>query len=196
MRACWPRRATACSCTTREARAKAQVTKNAFGWQWDRDVHGAVSYLARRGIHRIGLLGISTGAEAVVTEAASDPRVKAVVSDGLQGRTAADAGNLPFGDRISIELPFAVAGAEIELATGQAQPGPLKSLVHEVAGTRPLLLIGTVGFEREFDRAYARGTKARLWQLPRSAHTDGLEDHPSAYAKRVLALFGRALLAE
>ncbi len=167
--------------------------ENAFGWQWDRDVHGAVSYLATRGIHRIGLLGLSTGAEAVVTEAASDPRVEAVVADGLQGRTAADASHLPFGDRISIELPFAVAGAEIELATGQAQPKPLMNLVHAVARTRPLLLIGTVGFEREFDRAYTHGTKAQLWQLPRSAHTHGLEDHPRAYANRVLALFNRGL---
>jgi hypothetical protein len=37
------------------------------------------------------LLGLSTGAEAVVTEAASDKRVEAVVADGLQARTAADA---------------------------------------------------------------------------------------------------------
>ena len=168
--------------------------ENAFGWQWDRDVRGAVSYLTRRGIHHIGLLGLSTGAEAVVTEAASDPRVEAVVSDGLQGRTSADASHLPFGDRISIGIPFALAGAEIELATGQTQPRPLMTLVHEVARTRPLLLIGTVGFEREFDRAYTRGTRAELWQLPQSAHTHGLDDHPRAYATRVLALFNRALL--
>jgi hypothetical protein len=168
--------------------------ENAFGWQWDRDVRGAVSYLTRRGIHRIGLLGLSTGAEAVVTEAASDARVKAVVSDGLQGRTAADAGHLPFGDRVSIEIPFAVAGAEIELATGQLQPKPLMQLVHDVARTRPLLLIGTVGFERAFDRAYTRGTRAELWQLPHTAHTRGLEDHPHAYSNRVLTLFDRALL--
>ena len=168
--------------------------ENAFGWEWDRDVRGAVSYLAGRGIHRIGLLGLSTGAEAVVTEAASDPRVEAVVADGVQGRTAADASHLPFGDRISLEPPFAVAGAEIELASGQAQPPPLMELVHEVARTRPLLLIGTVGFEREFDRAYTRGTKAQLWQLPRSAHTRGLEDHPRSYARRVLALYNGALI--
>ena len=167
--------------------------ENAFGWQWDGDVRGAVSYLARRGIHRIWLLGLSTGAEAVVTEAASDPRVGAVVSDGLQGRTSADASHLPFGDRISIGIPFAVAGAEIELATGEAQPRPLMTLVHAVARTRPLLVIGTVGFEREFDRAYTRGTRAELWQLPSSAHTHGLADHPRAYARRVLANFNRAL---
>ena len=167
--------------------------ENAFGWQWDRDVHGAVSYLAARGIHRIGLLGLSTGAEAVVTEAASDPRVEAVVADGLQGRTASDASHLPLGDRISIELPFAVAGAEIELATGQAQPKPLMELVHRVAETRPLLVIGTVSFEREFDRAYTRDTSAQLWELPESAHTHGLEDHPATYAARVLSIFKRAL---
>jgi pimeloyl-ACP methyl ester carboxylesterase len=175
-------------------RGESDGHENAFGWQWDRDVHGAVSYFAARGIHRVGLLGLSTGAEAVVTEAASDPRVEAVVADGLQGRTASDASHLPFGDRISIELPFAVAGAEIELATGQGQPRPLMELVHELARTRPLLLIGTVGFEREFDRVYTRGTNAELWELPESEHTHGLDDHPGIYSARVLSIFKRALL--
>ena len=93
--------------------------ENAAGWQWDRDVHGAVSFLTTRGIDHIGLLGLSTGAEAVVTEAAADPRVQAVVADGLQARTAADASHLPFGDRISVEPSFAVAGLEIRLARGE-----------------------------------------------------------------------------
>ena len=77
--------------------------ENAAGWQRDRDVRGAVSFLTRRGIDHIGLLGLSTGAEAVVTEAASDKRIEAVVADGLQARTAADASHLSFGDRISVE---------------------------------------------------------------------------------------------
>jgi hypothetical protein len=168
--------------------------ENSAGWQWDRDVHGAVSFLAARGIQHVGLLGLSTGAEAVVAEAATDKRVAAVVSDGLQARTAADATHLPFGDRISIEPGFLVVGIEFQIARGEAKPRPLLDLVHEVAHTRPLLLIATIAFEREIDRAYTRGTKAQLWQLPRSGHTRGLEDHPQAYAKRVLALFGRALL--
>jgi hypothetical protein len=57
-----------------------------------------------------------------------------------------------------------------------------------------LLLIGTVGFERAFDRAYTCGTNAQLWQLPESAHTRCLEDHPHAYENHVLTLFDRALL--
>jgi uncharacterized protein len=176
-------------------RGESQGHENAAGWQWDRDIRGAVSFLTNRRIAHIGLLGLSTGAEAVVTEAASDKRIEAVVADGLQARTAADVSHLPFADRISIEPSFALAGIEIRLARGEAQPRPLIDVVHEVAGTRPLLLIATIAFEREIDRVYTSGTKAQLWQLPQSAHTHGLEDHPHAYANRVLTLFNRALLS-
>jgi hypothetical protein len=55
------------------------------------------------------------------------------------------------------------------------------------------LLIATIAFEREIDRAYTHGTKAQLWELPASAHTKGLHDHPIIYAGRVLSLFNRAL---
>ena len=175
-------------------RGESQGQENAAGWQWDRDVRGAVSFLTRRGIDNIGLLGLSTGAEAVVTEAASDERVAAVVADGLQARTAADASHLSFGDRISVEPSFAVAGIEIRLARGEAQPRPLMDVVHEVARTRPLLLIATIAFEREIDRVYTSGTKAQLWELPTSAHTKGLQDHRITYTRRVLSLFNRGLV--
>jgi hypothetical protein len=175
-------------------RGESQGHEDATGWQWDRDVRGAVSFLTRRGIDRIGVLGLSTGAEAVVTEAASDKRVDAVVADGLQARTAADASHASFGDRISIEPGFAVAGIEIRLARGETQPRPLIDVVHEVARTRPLLLIATIAFEREIDRTYTRGTRAQLWELPASAHTQGLLDHPVTYARRVVSVFNQALL--
>jgi hypothetical protein len=175
-------------------RGESQGHENAAGWQWDRDLRGAVSFLTSRSIDNIGLLGLSTGAEAVVTEAASDKRVDAVVADGLQARTAADASHLPFADRISIEPSFALAGIEIRLARGEGQPKPLIDVVHEVARTRPLLLIATIAFEREIDHAYTRGTKAQVWELPTSAHTKGLQDHPVTYAQRVLSVFNQALL--
>src|SRR6476469_6868336 len=167
--------------------------ENAFGWQWDRDVRGAVDFLERAGVRHIGLLGLSTGAEAVVTEAASDPRVAAVVSDGLQGRTPGDAGNLDFGNRISIQPAFVVLSAAIRAVRGEHQPAPLLELVHRVAASRPLLLIGTESFERQLDRAYVRGTAAQLWELPDTAHTQGLARHPAAYADHVLSVFDDAL---
>jgi hypothetical protein len=154
-----------------------------------------VSFLTSRGIDNIGLLGLSTGAEAVVTEAASDKRVDAVVADGLQARTTADASHLSFGDRISVEPSFAVTGIEIRLARGEAQPRPLIDVVHEAARTRPLLLIATIALEREIDPVYTRGTTAQIWELPTSAHTKGLHDHSITYARRVLSLFNEALVS-
>jgi hypothetical protein len=174
-------------------RGKSDGHENAFGWQWDRDIRGAVDYLEAAGIRRIGLLGLSTGAEAAVTEAASDPRVAVVVADGLQGRTPADAGNLGFANRISIQPAFVVLSAAIRAVRGEREPVPMLELVHRVAASRPLLLIGTVGFERELDRAYARGTRAQLWELPDTGHTKGLATHPAAYADRVLTVFDDAL---
>ena len=174
-------------------RGESEGHENAFGWRWDRDVRGAVDYLEAAGIRRIGLLGLSTGAEAVVTEAASDPRVAAVVADGLQGRTPGDAGNLGLGNRLSIQPAFVVLSAAIRAVRGERQPAPMLELVHRVAASRQLLLIGTEGFERELDRAYVRGTAAELWELPDTAHTQGLATHPAAYADRVLTVFDSAL---
>jgi hypothetical protein len=166
---------------------------NAFGWEWDRDVRGAVDEARRRGARRVGLLGLSTGAEAVVTEAAGDPRVRAVVADGLQGRIAADAARLSFGDRSQIEPAFVVTGTEIRAVRGETPPPPLHGLVRRLAATRPLLLIGTLAYERHLQAAAAKGTRTERWELPDTQHTAGIVTHPRAYAARVLGLFDRAL---
>ena len=174
-------------------RGRSSGHENAFGWTWDRDVRGAVDYLAAHGARRIGLLGLSTGAEAVVAEAAADPRVGAVVADGLQGRTPADASHLSPGDRITLQPAFAVVGWEIQALRGDHAPHPLIRDVRRLAATRPLLLIGTESFERTLDRAYVRGTSARLWELPATAHTKGLADHPADYRRHVLRVFADGL---
>jgi alpha-beta hydrolase superfamily lysophospholipase len=167
--------------------------QNAFGWRWDRDVRGAVDFLARRGVTRIGLLGLSTGAEAVITEAADDPRVDAVVADGVQLRSPSEASALPLGQRALVLPTVAVASAAIGLASGERPPESLRSLIPRVAARRPLLLVATIGFERTLQHAYADGTRAEVWELPDSAHTGGLRKHPREYAERVTRLFAASL---
>lgn len=174
-------------------RGESSGRANALGWGWDNDVRGAVDFLAKRGFTRIGLLGLSTGAEAVVTEAANDPRVDAVVADGLQGRRLSDTDRLSGGNRLSIAPVFAVLEAELRLVRGDRPPAPLAQLVQRVATTRPLLLIATSGFEGDWNRAYAAASKARLWVLPGVGHTRGLQARPNEYRARVLGLFGTGL---
>lgn len=174
-----------------DARGRGQSDghENAAGYLWARDVHGAVDFLARRGFKHINALGLSTGAEAVVAEAAHDPRVHGVVADGVQGRTPADASHLAASDRVVGQPVLAVVAAQIRAVAGERQPPPLADLVHRAAHGRTLLLIATVPFERKLDPAYARGTSARVWMLPGTPHTGGLQRYPQAYRRHVLAAF-------
>jgi len=167
--------------------------RNAFGWEWDRDVRGAVDFLERRGIGRVALLGLSTGAEAAITEAATDPRVDAVVADGVQLRSAAETAALPAGERAAATPYVWLAGAAIRAVQGERPPAPLPGLVARVAATRPLLLVATVPLERTLQRAYASGTGAEVWELPASGHTQGLRDRPAEYARRVSATLAAGL---
>ena len=160
---------------------------NAFGWEWDRDVRGAVDFLERRGVRHISLLGLSTGAEAAITEAAGDPRVEAVVADGVQLRQVAETEALAPADRAAAVPYVGLAGAAIRLVQGERPPAPLDGLVARLAADRRLLMIATVPIERTLQRAYARGTRATVWELPGVAHTAGLRVRPDEYARRVTA---------
>jgi dienelactone hydrolase len=162
--------------------------QNAFGWEWDRDVRGAVDFLARRGVRGIGLLGLSTGAEAAITEAADDPRVGAVIADGVQLRSYADATELPAGDRIATAPLIGISEAAIRAVSGERPPAALDGLVRRLASDRPVLMIATIPIERTLQRRYAGGTSAQVWELPHSGHTQGLHDRPDEYARRVTSL--------
>ena len=71
-----------------------------FGWWGDRDIAAAVSFLARQpGVRagQIAVLGESMGGEQALAAAGSDPRIRAVVAEGVTGQQLADHGWLPHG---------------------------------------------------------------------------------------------------
>ena len=71
-----------------------------FGWWGDRDIAAAVSFLARQpAVHfgRIGLVGESMGGEQALAALGADPRIRAVVAEGVTGQQLADRGWLPHG---------------------------------------------------------------------------------------------------
>jgi hypothetical protein len=46
-------------------------------------------------------------------------------------------------------------------------------------------MIATVPIERTLQRRYAARTTAQVWELPHSAHVQGLRDRPREYTRRV-----------
>ena len=64
-----------------------------FGWFGDSDISAAVTFLTSRpdvDPARVGVVGMSMGGEEAIGAAASDPRIRAVVAEGVTGRTDAD----------------------------------------------------------------------------------------------------------
>lgn len=171
---------------------------NEFGWGADRDVRSAVSWVLRQPdvTEGVGLLGLSMGGEVAVTAAADDPRVSAVVAEGVSVRTLADARQWTNEWAVPLENDALMFGL-VRLLGPVSPPGPLTDAFRRM-GTRPVLLIaGNDPPEAELGPVYASAAPASvtLWSLPDTGHIQALFVHPGEYRTRVLSVFDAALVA-
>jgi uncharacterized protein len=168
-----------------------------FGWTWHRDAEAGVDFLARRGITRIGALGLSTGAEVVLETAGRDPRIRAVVAEGAQARSYGELSLLPAtpSNVIASAYVWEMLGA-YRVVAHVSPPPKLQTMVARIA-PRPIFLISSGrDYERDMNRAYAARARGpvTLWEMPDAPHTGGLATYPLEYERRVTGFFDRALL--
>lgn len=171
-------------------------TPNGYGWNWDRDVEGALAFLRAQpdvDAGRIGGLGLSTGADVLIEVAAERDGLSAVVSDGATLRSLAD---IPSDKPLEVATMAPVL-MTVRLLSGSSPGAPLRELVADVAPT-PLLLIaaGSLAGEREVNAIYAAAAQepVELWDLPEARHTAAIRDVPDDYEQRVIGHFDSALL--
>jgi fermentation-respiration switch protein FrsA (DUF1100 family) len=176
---------------------ESEGSPNGYGWEWDRDVAGALDFLTSRSdvdARRIGALGLSTGADVLLEVAATDRRVRAVVADGATGASLAD---VPDGDVMSA-ITIAPVLATVQLFSGTEPGPPLRELAARVSPT-PLLFVAAGGLPGEIpmSRVYADAAEepVELWALPEAGHTDAIHDEDEDYERRVVEHFDAALLA-
>lgn len=166
-----------------------------LGWYGDRDITAAVTFLTRQpGVDadRIGVLGLSMGGEEAVGAAAADSRIKAVVAEGVTGRT--DADHRWFSDAYGVrgwvqEQVEAAQSALADVLTAASKPTPLSRAV-AAAAAPPMLLIagGAVTDEPEVaTRLQAVApTRVEVWTVTDSPHTGGLRHAPDEWERRVI----------
>jgi pimeloyl-ACP methyl ester carboxylesterase len=171
-------------------------------WSTGRDVQAAADYLKTRSDvqpDRIGALGLSAGAHAVLYSAAAAPDLRALILDGTGGSTADDFLNplIPDVQGLWFMTPAVwMDDRAMELFTGQAAPPPFKELVKRIV-PRPMLFIsaGQAEYETSLAQRYVEnaGPTAEAWNLPDVGHVGGMLARPEEYTQKMLNFFDRTL---
>ena len=169
-----------------------------LGWFGALDVDAAVSFLERQpevDAARIGALGLSMGGVEALTAAASDPRIRAVISEGAGVGTFTDASSR--GPAGWLSLPyFWVRHVAADLMSAAETPIALKEAMARIAPRPVLLISGKGGAETDLNRRYQAVAPAssELWELPDTSHSHAIWTHPEEWARRVLGFLDGALL--
>jgi uncharacterized protein len=176
-------------------RGESEGMENNYGWDWPKDVAGAMDFLRGRDDvdpKRIGALGLSTGADVLIEVAAKRRDVAALVTDGAAAGSFEDWHHLR-GTDIGT-APGWVMFKTMHVLSGDAPGPPLEDLVKRIEAPTLLISAGTAE-ERDFNDLYERAAAGRVdhWNLPGADHTRAIRQEPAAYEKRVVGLFDRAL---
>jgi alpha-beta hydrolase superfamily lysophospholipase len=163
-------------------------------WKNDEDMDAAVEWLTARADvdpARVGMLGVSHGAEVSLRTAARRNNVRAVVAEGAMG-SPADARAAGASVPVLAQLG-ALFGLSI-LLTGETAT-PDAEFVERIA-PRPLLLISAgrtteANANRDFQRR--AGASAEHWNLADAPHAAALRTAPAEYERRVIGFLDRAL---
>jgi hypothetical protein len=172
---------------------------NMFGWAGEGDIDAAVAWLQRRPDvedGRVGGIGFSVGGEMMLQAAASNPSLRAVVSEGAGVRSVRE--HLLRGPRGWFSLPqSALQTAAVAVLSGTAPPPSLTDLLPRIS-PRAVFLIsagrGGGGEELTPDFYEAAAEPKALWEIPEAGHVGGREARPEEYERRVVGFFDDALL--
>ena len=173
-----------------------------WGWFGDSDVPAAVTFLTEQDdvdADRVGVVGLSMGGEQAVGAAGVDPRIRAVVAEGVTGRSGADLGWLvdAYGWRGSVtQGVHRIQSGIADVLSPASPPPPLHEAV-AAAAPRPILLV--VAGERPDESHAADALQAvapesvEVWVVDGAGHTAGLRTDPDGWRERVVGFLDEAL---
>jgi hypothetical protein len=138
------------------------------------------------------------GGEEAIGAAATDPRVRAVVAEGVTGRQAADLRWLSdaYGWRGAAQEGIEAAHTALaSVLTRRRPPTSLRDAVRQAA-PRPVVLIAAAEVADEqhaaADLQRASPATVRVWVVPGSGHTEGLRTAPDQWQQRVVGFLTTA----
>lgn len=181
------------------AHARSEGTVSTFGWLETNDLLGAVNFLKTRpevDAHRIGVLGVSLGAQIALRGAARSSEIRAVWADGPIPIVYQDhVGNTPTARERFLAPWWALAYRVQEWLTGLSQPAPLTSLISQIS-PRPVFVVAS-GEDRLIQIARKYFDAARdpkwWWQLDDIPFASGILEKGDDYDFKMIGFFNKAL---
>lgn len=174
-----------------------------WGWYGEVDVPRAAAYLETRpdvDPARIAVLGLSMGGEEAIGAAARTSTIRAVVAEGVTGRTAEDLRWLSSAYGWRGAVTQAVHAAQTSLADALSpahRPPMLEESVRGIA-PRPVLLLAAGHVPDEQHAAAALRAAApdtvQVWVVPGADHMGALRTVPATWESRVIGFLDAAVL--
>lgn len=169
-----------------------------YGLREAEDVAGAVDYLLHRldvNGQKIGVLGISLGAQAALRGALKTDCIRALVLEGLGPMRLSDHGGRPNSLRRWINYPFNwIYYHAYEYMIGGKDTGVIEAIGR--IAPRPILLIASGEKDIYFNRLFfqAANQPKELWELPNGEHGAAILEDSHTFRQRVVEFFDKALL--
>jgi predicted acyl esterase len=172
-----------------------------WGWWGELDVAAGADYLATRFDvvdGRIGAIGMSVGGEQVIAAAGVDPRIRAVVAEGVSARGARDEGDATTGvGGLFIRYIDSFTRQAAALMTSADMPTRMSDAVAAMTADQQVLLIisGPAGNEVNAAEVLmsAGPDTVRTWTIADAGHTEGLATHPDEWEERVISFLDESL---
>jgi fermentation-respiration switch protein FrsA (DUF1100 family) len=176
-------------------RGRSEGSPNGFGWDWRKDVEGALALLKRQpdvDAGRIGALGLSTGADVLIEVAPGRSDLAAIVADGAAAESFEDWHRLRGTD---LGLPPGwVMFTTMRVLSGDPPGPPLEDRIARLRAPTLLISAGEAE-ERDFNVLYddVGNPAVEHWNLPDAHHTNAIHEHPRQYERRVVTFFDKEL---
>lgn len=169
-----------------------------YGLREADDVAGAVDYLLHRidvNGQRIGVLGISLGAQAALRGALKTEHLRALVLEGLNPSNLSDHGGRPQSLVRWLNYPANWLYYKLYHFMAGGQAAGVLEVIGRIA-PRPVLLIASGAADIYFNRLFYRAAREpkELWELPEGEHGAAILKDSQAYIQRVVGFFNRTLL--
>lgn len=171
---------------------------NRLGWEGSQDLEAGLRFLqGQSGVHAIGALGSSMGAEVLLGASSELPEIGAIVADGATRRSTGELLALPAERPLVRSFTARLMYGTVGLLAGSEPQPPLLDAMRKARSTEFLLIAaGEEDLEQAYNTLFAEalGGRARLWTVPGVPHTGAFAAHPAEYEGRVVGFFEEHLL--